>query len=89
MWTSYCRFLWAYQQLVDLRYEWAVKLDLLPKTPESSPPSDALYYLGEDNLAGNASIQPPASLAYYMAALEANARNITSQSNLAGAGHVS
>ncbi|CAL8467464.1 g7002 [Coccomyxa elongata] len=78
------RFLWAYEQLVDLRYEWAVKSDPLPNTPESSPASDALYYLGEDNLAGNASVQPPASLAYYMAALEENARNITSQANFAG-----
>ncbi len=81
-----CRFLWAYQQLVDLRYEWAVKSDPLPDTPEGSPQSDALYYLGEGTLAGNASLQPPASLAFYMAALEANARNITSQGSLAGAG---
>ena len=64
-----------------------MKSDPLPNTPESSPPSDALYYLGEGGLAGNASIQPPASLAYYMAALEGNARNITSQANFAGAGH--
>lgn len=73
---------------MDLRYEWAVKSDPLPNTPESSPASDALYYLGEDGLAGNASVQPPASLAYYMAALEENARNATSQANFAGAGHV-
>ncbi|BDA42896.1 probable lipase at C-terminar half [Coccomyxa sp. Obi] len=78
------RFLWAYQQLVDLRYEWAVKSDPLPNTPASSPASDAVYYLGEDGLEGNASVQPPASLAYYMAALEANARNTTSQADLAG-----
>ncbi|EIE24481.1 alpha/beta-hydrolase [Coccomyxa subellipsoidea C-169] len=77
------RFLWAYQQLVDLRYEWAVKSDPLPDTPEGSPQSDALYYLGEGTLAGNASLQPPASLTFYMAALEANARNITSQGSLA------
>lgn len=78
------RFLWNYQQLVDLRYEWAVKSDPLPNTPPDSPPSDALYYLGEGSLAGNTSVQPPASLANYMAALEENARNITSQGDIAG-----
>lgn len=79
--------MWAYQQLVDLRYEWALKIDPLPDSPAGSPQSDALYYLAEGSLAGNASVQPPGSLAFYVAALEENARNTTSQNSIAGARH--
>lgn len=72
---------------MDLRYEWALKIDPLPDSPAGSPQSDALYYLAEGSLAGNASVQPPGSLAFYVAALEENARNTTSQNSIAGARH--
>ena len=80
-----CRFQWAYQQLVDLRYEWAVPSDVRAKPLPGSPTPDALYYLDEEELSGNASARPDGSLRYYVAALEDNALNATNQLFVAGA----
>ena len=79
------RFQWAYQQLVDLRYEWAVPSDARAKPSPGSPAPDTLYYLPEDELSSNASARPAGSLQYYIAALEQDALNATNQLFVAGA----
>ena len=76
-----CRFLWAYQQLVDTRYEWAIKADQRVNQPASSPVSDALFFLDE-NVSTNASTGLPGSLQYYLTLLEQNAVGSTYKKTL-------
>ena len=71
---------------MDLRLEWAVPSDARVNGPPGSPKSDVQYYLGEDMLSNNASARPAGSLQYYVAALQENALNATSQGSVAGAG---
>ena len=80
---SYARFAWAYQQLVDIRYEWAVKADERVNQPDNSPVSDALFFFTGD-LPSNASIGAPGSLQYYLAILEQDAVNSSSKKQFAG-----
>lgn len=77
------RFAWAYQQLVDIRYEWAVKADERVNQPADSPVSDALFYFTGD-LPSNASSGAPGSLPYYLAILEQNAVSSASKKQFAG-----
>ncbi len=79
IWCS--RFAWAYQQLVDLRYEWATRSDQRVNQPAASPVSDALFFL-DGALPANASTGPPDSLQYYLAILEHNAVGSTNQKSL-------
>lgn len=69
---------------MDLRYEWAVPSDQRVNNPPNSPKPDVLYLLAEDTLSNNASARPAGSLQYYVAALEENALNATSQTSVAG-----
>lgn len=78
------RFAWAYQQLVDTRYEWAVKGDQRVNQPANSPVSDALFIL-DGNSQANASTGPPSSLQYYLAVLEQNAIYSTDKKQLGSA----
>ena len=85
-WKRVCfcaRFAWAYQQLVDIRYEWAVKEDGRVNEPASSPVSDALFFFTGD-LPSNASTGAPGSLQYYLAILEQNAVSSSSKKQFAG-----
>ena len=75
------RFAWAYQQLVDVRYEWATRSDQRVNQPANSPVSDALFFL-DGSLSANASTGPPDSLQYYLAMLEQNAVGSTNQKSL-------
>ena len=81
--TWYPRFAWAYQQLVDVRYEWATRSDQRVNQPANSPVSDALFFL-DGKLPANASTGPPDSLQYYLAILEYNAVGSTNQKSLGG-----
>ncbi len=76
-----CRFAWAYQQLVDMRYEWAVRSDQRVNQPASSPVSDALFFLDE-NTPMNASTGVSGSLQYYLSILEQNAVSSTYKKTL-------
>ena len=82
-----CRFAWAYQQLVDIRYEWAVRADQRVNQPAGSPVSDALFYLDE-NVPTNASTGLPGSLQYYLTILEQNAVGSTYKKTLGSASQI-
>ena len=77
------RFAWAYQQLVDIRYEWAVKADERVNQPANSPVSDALFFFTGDP-PSNASSGAPGSLQYYLAILEQDAVSSASKKQFAG-----
>ena len=81
--SAYARFAWAYQQLVDIRYEWAVKADERVNEPDNSPVSDALFFFTGD-LPSNASSGAAGSLQYYLAILEQDAVSSTSKKQFAG-----
>ena len=77
------RFAWAYQQLVDIRYEWAVKADERVNQPAGSPVADAQFFFTGD-LPSDASAGAPGSLQYYLAILEQDAVSSASEKQFAG-----